>query len=124
MRSDWLHSGTGIALLREESLRAQEAQRAAQLGRDMANYIARIQAKVKGNIVLPLGIGGDPSAQFSVDQLPDGTVIDVQLKRSSGNSQLDQAIERAIRKSSPLPQPQNKDLFDRTLDLTFYPLRG
>ena len=103
--------------------RAADAQRAAQRGRNAANYIGRIQAKVKGNIVLPPGVSGDPSAQFNVDQLPDGTVLDVKLKRSSGNPQLDLAIERAIRKSSPLPLPDAKDLFDRNLELTFWPLR-
>jgi colicin import membrane protein len=86
-------------------------------------YVEKIRAKVKGNIVLPPGVSGDPFAIFYVDQLPDGSVIEVRLKRSTGNAQLDAAIERAIQKSSPLPKPDKPELFNRTLELKFYPLR-
>ena len=112
------------ALLRQEALRAADAQQAALRSRAAADYAARIQAKVKGNIVLPPGTQGDPSALFQVDQLPDGTVIAVRLERSSGSPALDSAIERAIHRSSPLPKPTDSSLFRRTLDLTFWPLRN
>ena len=35
---------------------------------------------------------------------------------------LDAAIERAILKSSPLPKPEQADLFSRQLDLRYRPL--
>ena len=34
----------------------------------------------------------------------------------------DEAIERAIRRSSPLPLPENRSQFQRTLELKFRPL--
>ncbi|MDR2113346.1 MAG: TonB C-terminal domain-containing protein, partial [Candidatus Accumulibacter sp.] len=37
--------------------------------------------------------------------------------KSSGNKLLDEAFERAIRKSSPLPLPDQPDLFERVLEL-------
>ena len=86
-------------------------------------YADKIAAKVRGNIILPPGVSGDPVALFYVDQLPDGSVIEVRLKRSTGNAQLDAAIERAIQKSSPLPKPDRSELFQRTLNFEFYPLR-
>jgi colicin import membrane protein len=43
--------------------------------------------------------------------------------RSSGIAALDDAIERAIRRSSPLPLPQNRELFQRTLELKFRPMQ-
>ena len=35
----------------------------------------QIRAKVRGNIVVPPGVQGNPEAVFIVDQLPDGTVV-------------------------------------------------
>ena len=86
-------------------------------------YADKIAAKVRGNIILPPGVSGNPVGVFYVDQLPDGSVIEVRLKRSTGNAQLDAAIERAIQKSSPLPKPDRAELFQRTLNFEFYPLR-
>jgi len=87
-----------------------------------ASYQSRISAKIRGNLMVPPGISGNPEAEFRVNQLPSGEVIEVKLKRSSGSKALDDAIERAIYKSSPLPKPERPEDFDRTLDLKFRPL--
>lgn len=91
--------------------------------RALKAYSDKIAAKVKGNTVLPPGVSGDPVGVFYVDQLPDGTVIEVRLKHSTGNPQLDAAVERAIHKSSPLPKPDRPELFQRTIKFEFRPLR-
>ncbi|NTV09374.1 MAG: TonB C-terminal domain-containing protein [Zoogloea sp.] len=109
--------------MQEDMARVANARASADRNRAMQAYIDKIRAKVKGNLVLPPGVRGDPSGIFSVDQLPDGSVIQVQLRRTTGNALLDSAIERAIHKSSPLPKPDRPELFVRTLELTFYPLR-
>lgn len=87
-----------------------------------ADYLSRIRGKIRGNIVLPPGLQGNPEAVFAVAQLPSGEIINVRLKRSSGNAALDAAIERAIQKSSPLPKPDQADVFNRDLELKFRPL--
>lgn len=87
----------------------------------MADYAAKIRGKVRGNIVLPPNIQGNPEAIFEVSQLPSGEVLDIKLRRSSGNAGLDAAIERAIRKSSPLPKPDDPSLFQRTLEIKYKP---
>ncbi len=84
-------------------------------------YIESIRNKIRGNMVLPPGIQGNPEAIFDVVQLPSGELISVKLSKSTGNKQLDEAIERAIRKSEPLPQPQKAEWFDRTLKLKYKP---
>lgn len=109
--------------MQEEFARVAGAKASAARNKAIEAYVEKIRAKVKGNIVLPPGVSGDPFALFYVDQLPDGSVIEVRLKRSTGNAQLDGAIERAIQKSSPLPKPDKPELFNRTLELKFYPLR-
>ena len=65
---------------------------------------------------------GNPEAVFKVTQLPSGEVLSVKLSKSSGNRPLDEAIERAILKSSPLPKPDQPGLFQRELELKYKPL--
>jgi colicin import membrane protein len=119
--------------LNEERKRADEARRKAESERTarqlaasardkaLADYVNRIRAKVRQNWILPQEVQGNPEAIFSVVQLPTGEVLSVKLRKSSGNPALDAAIERAILKSSPLPLPEPRSLFDRQLELTFRP---
>jgi colicin import membrane protein len=88
----------------------------------MADYLSRIRGKIRGNIVLPPEVRGNPEAVFEVTQLPSGEIITARIKQSSGNPALDAAIERAILKSNPLPKPDKSDLFSRSLELRFRPL--
>jgi colicin import membrane protein len=87
-----------------------------------ADYVRRIQAKIRGNVTLPPDLPGNPEAIFDVVQLPTGEIIDVQLIKSSGVPAYDDAVNRAIRKSSPLPRPDSPDMFRRSITLKFRPL--
>jgi colicin import membrane protein len=100
---------------------AEVEQRASANRRGLETYANKIRVKIRGNIVLPPNIQANPEALFEVNQLPTGEVLDVILKRSSGNQGLDSAIERAIRKSSPLPKPDDPSLFQRSFPLKFKP---
>lgn len=98
-------------------LQAESAARA----RDESDWIRRIQSKVRGNVILPPDMLGNPEAIFEVVQLPTGEILDVQLRKSSGFRSYDDAVQRAILKSSPLPRPERVELFQRTLTLKFRP---
>ena len=87
----------------------------------LAGWTDQISAKVKSNIVLPPDLVGNPEAAFDVFLLPTGEVQSVRLVRSSGNRVLDDAWERAILKSSPLPRPARAEVFRRDLRLVFRP---
>ena len=108
-----------------ELIAKQEAnaarQAAAAQAKALNEYVARIQAKVKSNWILPQAIQGNPEAIFLVVQLPTGEVLSTRLMRSSGNPAYDAAVERAILKSSPLPLPPPGVPFSRELKLTFRP---
>jgi colicin import membrane protein len=106
----------------QEYAKSQVAQVSAARTKAMADYLGRIRGKIRGNIVVPPEIKGNPEAVFDVTQLPSGEIVTVRLKRSSGHAALDAAIERAILKSNPLPKPQPADLFERSLELRFRPL--
>jgi colicin import membrane protein len=96
-------------------------QVSAARNRGMATYAGKVRDKIRGNIVLPQGIQGNPLAEFEVTQLPSGEVLGVKVRKSSGNQTLDAAIERAILKSSPLPKPDQPELFERTLKIPYKP---
>ncbi|MDR2637844.1 MAG: TonB C-terminal domain-containing protein [Zoogloeaceae bacterium] len=109
-----------LAQLRMQA--GEEVQRSA--GRKVAesNWLGKIKDKVRGNIILPLNIIGNPRAVFSVNLLPTGEVLgSPRIMRSSGNSALDEAIMRAILKSSPLPKPDDPSVFQRNLEITYCP---
>ena len=98
------------------------SQLAAARNKAIADYIGKIRGKIKGNIVLPPDLKGNPEAVFDVVQLPSGEILSAKLKKSSGHAGYDAAVERAILKSSPLPKPEWGDLFNRELELRFRPL--
>ena len=100
---------------------AQQAAEASARSRSEADWIRRIQAKVKGNVIVPIDLAGNPEAIFDVVQLPTGEIIEATLRKSSGNRAYDDAVQRAIIKSSPLPRPDRPELFQRVLTLKFRP---
>jgi len=106
---------------RERQAQDRTAADAARAKAD-ADYIRRIQAKIRGNVVVPPDMPGNPEAIFDVVQLPSGEIIDVQLRKSSGVRAYDEAVQRAILKSSPLPRPDLPDMFRRNITLKFRPL--
>ena len=96
--------------------KAQEARKSAE-----TDWVRRIQAKVRGNVILPPDLTGNPEAIFDVVQLPSGEIIDTRLVKSSGVKSYDDAVQRAILKSSPLPKPDRTEMFQRELKLQFRP---
>jgi colicin import membrane protein len=112
----------------QKALQAREKQdvvkqfsQPAAPGAPDAGYIDKIRTKIRSNVLVPSGIKGNPEAVFDVVQIPSGDVIDVKLVKSSGFQLYDDAVERAIRKSSPLPTPDRREQFQRELRLKFKP---
>ncbi|MDR3300585.1 MAG: cell envelope integrity protein TolA [Candidatus Accumulibacter sp.] len=100
----------------------EAARKTAARERAEKAYIAKIGGKIRGNIVLPLALDGNPEAVFKVTQLPTGEIIgDPRIVKSSGNRALDEAVMRAIKKSSPLPLPDDRGVFDRELNIPYRP---
>jgi colicin import membrane protein len=128
------NSAAAVEKQARELAERQAAERAVKAAADAAaaatararakaegDYVGKIRVKVKGNIN-DVGVTGNPEAVFEVVQLPTGEVLTVTLKKSSGNKAYDEAVERAIQKSSPLPKPDQADLFQRVLTLKFRPV--
>jgi colicin import membrane protein len=96
-------------LVKQSEARAVAGKRQAELARIEGQYRDLISAKVRGNTRLPDNLTGNPEVRFRVKLRPTGEVVDVLPAQSSGNAAYDQAVERAIWKSSPLPLPSERD---------------
>lgn len=100
---------------REARETAARAAAEAATAQARAAWYDRIRAKVRANVVLPDNIAGNPEAVFNVTLLPTGEILNATLVKSSGNKQYDDAVIRAIEKSSPLPLPERREMFERNL---------
>lgn len=112
-------------IAREQAARDQAIRdQAAVAGRMVDEYTAKIQGKIRRNIVMPPGVPDDARAEFLVTVLPGGSVLPPRLSKSSGNTAYDDAVERAILKSQPLPLPADAALFNkfREMKLVFKPV--
>jgi colicin import membrane protein len=75
-------------------------------GRADPDWESKISAKVYGNIVFiaPDNLADNPTAQFQVQLLPDGSIASIRKLKSSGVPGFDEAVQRAIEKSQPYPK--------------------
>ncbi len=94
-------------------------QQAAAIGRVVDEYGKKIQDKIRSKVVMPPDVANDAHGVFLVTLLPGGTVLKAELKKSSGNVAYDNAVERAILKSSPLPLPPDVSLFSKFREINF-----
>jgi len=69
-----------------------------------ASYGGRIMARIRPNIIYNDNTPGNPVATVEIRVAPDGTIIGKKLTRSSGISEYDNAVLRAIDKTETLPR--------------------
>jgi len=86
-------------------------------------YENAIRAKILSNLRFPLpaDLAGNPEAIFLIEQLPTGEIVRISKRRASGLPAFDNAVERAIEASSPLPKAADGRV-ERSLELVFKPL--
>ena len=83
-------------------------------------YLASITNKIKSttSYLGSTDVAGNPKAVFKIEELPTGEIISVKLVKSSGIAAFDDAVEKGILKSSPLPKKKNGTV-ERTLEIAF-----
>ena len=90
----------------------------------IGEYQDKIRSKIRGNVNKTLCNDGNPELIFTIGLLPTGELNGTpKLKKSSGNSACDDAVERAISASQPLPLPDDPAIYAtfRNLNLKFRP---
>jgi colicin import membrane protein len=116
--------------LAEERAMAAQAAAADKLAKSASSagvldeYRSKIQAKIRGNVNKSLCATANPELKFDIALLPTGEMTGLpKLLKSSGSKACDEAVERAIMASQPLPVPADGVAFAqfRNLKLTFRP---
>jgi colicin import membrane protein len=95
--------------MKQAAERAAASKRQTEVARVVGQHRDQISAKVRGNTRLPDNLKGNPEVRCAVRLLPTGEVQSVRVTQSSGNAAYDEAVVRAIEKSSPLPLPADRD---------------
>jgi colicin import membrane protein len=106
----------------QERIRAEQARVRAEVSMatnvQVERYLDMIRSKIRRKMKMVADVPESAEAVFKITLLPDGTVMDVQLNKSSGYPAFDNAVERAIRLADPLPMPT-----DVTLQMKFRDLK-
>ena len=114
------------ALSEENSASEKQANAASSAANAsvIGEYTDKIKAKIRGNVNKTLCGDGNPELRFEIGLLPTGELSGTpKLTKSSGNEACDDAVERAIIASQPLPLPSDAAIYRqfRNLNLKFKP---
>ncbi len=103
---------------REEELQAQWV--AEKDGRERASVTAAIKRKVQNSWLRPpTASDADLQATVRVRLNDNGSVLLVQVLKSSGNSAFDRSVVAAVNKADPLPMPKSPTLLSEFREFTF-----
>lgn len=123
---------------REEELAKQRERFQSELQADLLaeqaeasdaranSYIALIQQRIEQNWSRPPSARNDMQADLTIQMVPTGDIIDVVLKKSSGNSAFDRSAIQAVKKTGRIPEMKDLPTRDferkfRQFTLTFKP---
>ena len=68
---------------------------------------SKVVAAIRPNIIFAGMVAGNPTAEVEVTTLPNGEILGRKLVRSSGNSDWDTAVLRAIDRTQRLPRDED-----------------
>jgi colicin import membrane protein len=100
---------------RQAEIDAEADRLAAVNSGEMEVYMAMIRQKVERNWSAPASAGAELECSVRVRQVPGGDVTGVTILSCNGDEAVQRSVKAAIYKSSPLPEPSNPSLFDRSI---------
>lgn len=109
--------------LDEEAAMQRAQQKRQQLLSLKETYISSITAKVKDNWRTPARISPDAQCDLRITQTPKGSVTSVKVLNCNpqATKQFQQAAEKAVYRSEPLPTAPVPELFERVITFEFKP---
>ena len=109
--------------LEVEEKQRQEAARSARAMAEAEKYKVLIRQKVSRNWNRPPSSAPGLQCIVRVRLVPGGEVLQATVVRSSGDGPFDRSVENAVYKASPLPLPQDPELFSyfREIEFVFSP---
>ncbi len=110
---------------RESELNAKLAEEervaAVRASGQMQQYRVQLMAQIERAWKRPPSAAPGVQCDVRVTQVPGGVVTRVQVTRCNGDESVRQSVENAVFGASPLPQPADPALFERTFTITFRP---
>ena len=90
-------------------------------GNDAPGFADRVRKFIKPKITFnPAGVVGNPAVTIQVELAPDGRIINQKMVKSSGLSEWDNAVLRALEFAGSLPKDDNGSV-PRQIQLIFRP---
>jgi colicin import membrane protein len=100
---------------RQMEINAEAERLEAVNSGEMEVYMAMIRQRVERNWSAPASAGAELECSVRVRQVPGGEVTGVTILTCNGDEAVKRSVEAAIYKASPLPEPSNPNLFDRSI---------
>lgn len=101
--------------LEQQLLKEQNRISSAQMEKMQGivdKYKALILQAIAQHWLVPMGADKHLTTELLIRIAPGGSVLDVQLVKSSGDEALDRSAQTAVFKASPLPVPLNSEEFE------------
>lgn len=107
----------------QSSIQQQQANEAAAAAQQRLlslkeQYMALIQQTIRANWINQFNPSQNLTTTLHIDLDAEGNVLSVNVVQSSGNPTFDRQAVLAVRKSSPLPMPQDPTLLKDFLSIT------
>lgn len=108
---------------RQAEIAAEERRMAAASSPEMAVYQTMIMQDIQRSWAMPASVTPDTLCVVMVRQTRTGDVISARIASCNGDEAVERSILAAVTKASPLPEPNNPDLFRSELRVTMRPPR-
>ena len=105
----------------QQEIQAEENRLLAMQADDLGRWVYALQQAISRNFVPPASAPIDLECVVDVRLLAGGTVANVSIGRCNGDDAVRRAVEAAVYKASPLPEPDNPRVFQRDLRFIFKP---
>ncbi|MDO8954718.1 MAG: cell envelope integrity protein TolA [Gammaproteobacteria bacterium] len=107
----------------QSAVQSQQQQAAAAAAQQRLlslkeQYMALIQQTIRANWINQFNPDQNLTATLHIDLDPQGNVLSVSVEQTSGNPTFDRQAILAVRKSSPLPMPEDPTLLKDFLSIT------
>jgi colicin import membrane protein len=102
-------------------MQAEEERRSAVDSGLLDQYMAVIRQTVERNWVKPATARSGIECEVLLTQLPSRDIVNVRFGECNADATVRRSIEAAVMKSSPLPPPPDRSLFERNLRFIFRP---
>lgn len=93
------------------------AEQQAMLESEVERYRAEFAAAIEENRVLSSVFAGNIRCELKIMLLPDGSILNIKVLKSSGNVAYDEMSAKAVYKSAPLPMPQDQELYKQLREI-------